>query len=293
MSEKSLIGAVLANNNNNHNNNNNNNHSNNSSSSNSAPAGATPPATGLPSSGENINDRSTDSCTALLLEHKSLVPASGRGNSSSSSSSSSSVVRWKKLGQSFRRVLSAGRMSAASSSSSCSLSTVAMTTASTLNCIQVAPPDDRKLIQLDEEEKENSGREEGNYNNNNNINIAKEVAPSDGGARNTSPTPTSRYVNGPRCSTPRKTLPAATSSSSSAASAGGRRRRRCSHLEDGDQQPTLRVHWADSNDHLNHADKPSQSGHFRSADNLHNPTAVIVLSFSFGFVFHVSRINLN
>ena len=290
MSEKSLIGAVLANNNNNHNNNNHSNNSN-SSSSNSAPAGATPPATGLPSSGENINDRSTDSCTALLLEHKSLVPASGRGNSSGSSSSSS-VVRWKKLGQSFRRVLSAGRMSAASSSSSCSLSTVAMTTASTLNCIQVAPPDDRKLIQLDEEEKENSGREEGNYNNNNNINIAKEVAPSDGGARNTSPTPTSRYVNGPRCSTPRKTLPAATSSSS-AASAGGRRRRRCSHLEDGDQQPTLRVHWADSNDHLNHADKPSQSGHFRSADNLHNPTAVIVLSFSFGFVFHVSRINLN
>ena len=79
---------------------------------------------------ENINDRSTDSCTALL-EHKSLVPASGRGTGSSG------TVRWKKLGQSFRRVLSAGRMSA----SSTSLSSVAMTTAATLNCIQAASMD--------------------------------------------------------------------------------------------------------------------------------------------------------
>ena len=130
----------------------------------------------------------------------------------------------------------------------------------------------RKLMQLDEEEKENSGREEGNYNNNNNINIAKEVAPVDV-VRNSSPTPTSRYVNGPRSSTPRKTLPA-TCASTSASAGGGRRRRRCSHLEDGDQQPTLRVHWADSNDQLHQADKPSQSAHFRSSENLHNPINV-------------------
>ena len=126
-------------------------------------------------------------------------------------------------------------------------------------------------MQLDEEEKENSGRDEGNcnnnnYNNNNNINIAKEATAVDV-VRNNSPTPTSRYVNGPRSSTPRKTLPA-----TSASTSGGRRRRRCSHLEDGDQQPTLRVHWADSNDHLSNADKP-----FRSADNLHNPTKATAL----------------
>ena len=66
--------------------------------------------------------------------------------------------------------------------------------------------------------------------------------------RNDSPTPTSRYVNGPRSSTPRKTLPACASGAS-----GRRRRRRCSQMDEGsDQQPTLRVHWADSNDHLNH-----------------------------------------
>jgi hypothetical protein len=57
-------------------------------------------------------DRSGDSQTALLLEHKSIVPpTSMRPN-----------LSWKKLSESFRRVISSGRMMTAGSSTTTSQS---------------------------------------------------------------------------------------------------------------------------------------------------------------------------
>lgn len=63
-----------------------------------------------------VADRSADSQTALLLEHKSLIPAAM--TSTASTTALRPNLSWKKLSESFRRVISSGRMMAAGSISS-------------------------------------------------------------------------------------------------------------------------------------------------------------------------------
>ena len=126
-------------------------------------------------------DRSCDSL-APLLEHKSLPQLKPN-------------LSWKKLGESFRKVLSSSVSSSRTGSPT------------------IHAEEDSTATQ------------------NNNNNKKRQVPKSDEEDRNESPTPTTRYLGGPRSSTPRKNQPA--------------RRRRCSHLND-EPQPVLRVHWADS-----------------------------------------------
>ncbi|XP_032786951.2 uncharacterized protein LOC116924533 isoform X2 [Daphnia magna] len=197
-------------------------------------------------------DRSGDSQTALLLEHKSIVPPSSmRPN-----------LSWKKLSESFRRVISSGRMMTASSaatSQSC-LPTVAdldesftdeeksrmLLLGKRTNLRRIKADNEHQQQQLNgdkDEEEEEEGR-----NGTNRVTIMAE-----------SPQPTSRYLSGPRSSTPRKTLPAegrnhrrtAVAVASSAASTANanqinnNKQRQCSRLNE--ERP--RVHWADIDNH--------------------------------------------
>lgn len=162
---------------------------------------------------ENNNDvanRSTDSL-APLLEHKSLPKV----NSS-----------WKKLGESFRKVLGSSRTSPpldnSKSAFSCAPNVAIQEPLDNNNrtvIISKMTNKERKATMIVEEENEQHQQ--------------ITVKQLDIQKRTESPTPTSHYVCGPRSSTPRKTL--LTNS----------RRRRSSHLESV-EQPILRVHWADS-----------------------------------------------
>ncbi|KAI9557340.1 hypothetical protein GHT06_017167 [Daphnia sinensis] len=191
-------------------------------------------------------DRSGDSQTALLLEHKSIVPPSSmRPN-----------LSWKKLSESFRRVISSGRMMTASStttSQSC-LPTVAdmdesftdeeksrMLLLGKRSNLRRAKTDNEQHQQQLNGDKEEEEEEEGK-DCTNRVTIMTE-----------SPQPTSRYLGGPRSSTPRKALPAEgrnhrrTAGASSAATTANvnlinnNKQRQCSRLNE--ERP--RVHWAD------------------------------------------------
>ncbi|EFX89605.1 hypothetical protein DAPPUDRAFT_95010 [Daphnia pulex] len=154
-------------------------------------------------------DRSGDSQTALLLEHKSLVPPSSmRPN-----------LSWKKLSESFRRVISSGRMMSAGSSSS--TTTTSQSCLPTVADIDESFTDEEKSRMLllgkrsnlrriksevieaqhqqqhVEKEEQSEEEPEGGRICANRVTIVTE-----------SPQPTSRYLGGPRSSTPRKTLPA-------------------------------------------------------------------------------------
>ena len=215
--DKSLIGAVLA-------------------STNGCRA-----ASSLPGCGEA--DRSCDSQTALLLEHKSIVPPS-----SLSAVSLRPNMSWKKLSESFRRVISSGRMMAASSSpQSCLPASSAasdcggdesFTDEEKSRMLLLAKRSNVRRMKQDHHHSETT--ETGSHYNNpqqqqqqheeggSNYQINRMLA-------SESPQPTSRYVGGPRSSTPRKTLPAIRYQNN--------HRRQCSRWSSSDDRP--RVHWAD------------------------------------------------
>ena len=225
-------------------------------------------------------DRSGDSQTALLLEHKSIVPpTSMRPN-----------LSWKKLSESFRRVISSGRMMTAGSSTTTSqscLPTVAdidesftdeeksrmllLGKRSNLRRIKSEINEQQQRVEEEEESNEEEIQNEGGRNCANRVTIVTE-----------SPQPTSRYLGGPRSSTPRKTLPAESrnhrrtiASSSVAANAAAvnninnNNQRHCSRLAGEETTGRPRVHWADidpvfnSNENLASNDgrrKPPQVG---------------------------------
>ena len=179
-------------------------------------------------------DRSCDSQTALLLEHKSIVPPSSmRPN-----------LSWKKLSESFRRVISSGRMMAASSSTTTTSQSClppvtdgdesSYTDEEKARILMLGKPSNLRRMKIDnepglkmEEEEEESGRGCSNR------------------ASAESPQPTSRYSSGPRSSTPRKALPAADGrygrGRTSVINNHNNNQRHCSRL--GEDRP--RVHWAD------------------------------------------------
>ncbi len=203
--DKSLISAVLASTAGVQNRNNNNNHE---------------------------ADRSSDSQTALLLEHKSIVPPSSmRPN-----------LSWKKLSESFRRVISSGRMMTATtttSSHSC-LPSVAdgdesFTDEEKSRMLLLGKRSNLRRMKMDNETNDKEEEEEGRS-------CTNRVAMAE------SPQPTSRYLGGPRSSTPRKTLPADARHRRTTAAAvaaivnnNNNNQRHCSRL--GEDRP--RVHWAD------------------------------------------------
>ncbi|XP_057366558.1 uncharacterized protein LOC130687404 [Daphnia carinata] len=195
-------------------------------------------------------DRSSDSQTALLLEHKSIVPPSSmRPN-----------LSWKKLSESFRRVISSGRMMTATtttSSHSC-LPSVAdgdesftdeeksrmLLLGKRSNLRRMKMDNEQHQQQLNGDKEEEDEAEEGR-------NCANRVT-----VMTESPQPTSRYLGGPRSSTPRKTLPAEgrnhrrTAGASIAACTANananqinnnNKQRQCSRFNE--DRP--RVHWAD------------------------------------------------
>lgn len=211
--DKSLIGAVLA-------------------SSNGRVSSS------LPGCGEA--DRSCDSQTALLLEHKSIVPPA--------SSALRPNMSWKKLSESFRRVISSGRMMTTSNSQTQMTSCLPASSSAASDCggdesftdeeksrmlLLAKRSNVRRMKQVDQHcetetgqsENQRNQMEEGNSNSNYQINRVMAE----------SPQPTSRYVGGPRSSTPRKTLPAIRYQNN--------HRRQCSRWSSSDDRP--RVHWAD------------------------------------------------
>jgi hypothetical protein len=199
-------------------------------------------------------DRSGDSQTALLLEHKSLVPPSSmRPN-----------LSWKKLSESFRRVISSGRMMSAGSSSTTTTSQSCLPTVADIDESFTDEEKSRMLLlgkrsnlrriksevieaqQHVEKEEQSEEEPEGGRICANRVTIVTE-----------SPQPTSRYLGGPRSSTPRKTLPAegrnhqrrtiiSSGNSTSAVNNinNNNQHRHCSSRLAGDENRP-RVHWAD------------------------------------------------
>lgn len=230
--DKSLISAMLANtqaaplmnNNNNINRNNNNN---------------------------NNHDQSCDSQTALLLEHKSIVPPSSmRPN-----------LSWKKLSESFRRVISSGRMMAAGSSTPTSSTTPTTTTTTSQSCLPSVADADESFTDEEKSRMLLLGKRSNLRRMKTDCIEEQSEEMTEGGrvcravqAASESPQPTSRYLGGPRSSTPRKTLPdnasrryrvPMTASSNNNNNNhnnnnNNNNQRRCSRLDD---RP--RVHWAD------------------------------------------------
>lgn len=171
-------------------------------------------------------DHSSDSQTALLLEHKSIVPPSSmRPN-----------LSWKKLSESFRRVISSGRMITATTT------TTSQSCLPTMTDADESFTDEEKSRMLLLGKRSNLRRMKGE-----NEVVDKEDEEEE--ARSCanrlpaaeSPQPTSRYLSGPRSSTPRKTLPADGRHRRTAFNNNNNIQRHCSRL--ADDRP--RVHWAD------------------------------------------------
>lgn len=191
-------------------------------------ASTTTTTTGVQCRNNNNNyeaDRSGDSQTALLLEHKSIVPPSSmRPN-----------LSWKKLSESFRRVISSGRMMTATtttSSQSC-LPSVAdgdesFTDEEKSRMLLLGKRSNLRRMKMENEQSEKEEEEDGRGNR---VQPAAE-----------SPQPTSRYLSGPRSSTPRKTLPADGRNRRTAFNNHNNNQRHCSRLADSERP---RVHWAD------------------------------------------------
>ena len=185
---------------------------------------------GVQSRNNNNNeaDRSSDSQTALLLEHKSIVPPSSmRPN-----------LSWKKLSESFRRVISSGRMMTATSttSSQSCLPSVAdgdesFTDEEKSRMLLLGKRSNLRRMKTDNDQNDKEEEEEGRTSCTNRVAMAE------------SPQPTSRYLGGPRSSTPRKTLPADGRQRRAAAivNNNNNNQRHCSRL--AEERP--RVHWAD------------------------------------------------